>query len=271
MNTFRKLILTLVFAAFFAQSAFSLEVYREKATASFYGADFHGKRTSNNEKYDMYAYTCANKELPFDTILKVTNLANGKSVQVRVNDRGPFVVGRTVDLSTQAAIDLEMTKEGLATVKLEIVSRGPDTKLSRDTAASAQRIMANIEAKSKTTSTGKTTSSGASASASKTASGGTTTSSGATTSGGTTASADADVPSGKLWDIQVASFSSKTNATEFAKKLSKEGFKNIVFQTTKTGTIRVVVTKVPSADLNATRQKLRSQGHPDFIVRERKN
>lgn len=259
MNTFRKLILTLVFAAFFAQSAFSLEVYREKATASFYGADFHGKRTSNNEKYDMYAYTCANKELPFDTILKVTNLANGKSVQVRVNDRGPFVVGRTVDLSTQAAIDLEMTKEGLATVKLEIVSRGPDTKLSRDTAASAQRIMANIEAKSKTTSTGKTASSGASASASKTASSGTTT------------SADADVPSGKLWDIQVASFSSKTNATEFAKKLSKEGFKNIVFQTTKTGTIRVVVTKVPSADLNATRQKLRSQGHPDFIVRERKN
>jgi len=258
MNTFRKLILTLVFAAFFAQSAFSLEVYREKATASFYGADFHGKRTSNNEKYDMYAYTCANKELPFDTILKVTNLANGKSVQVRVNDRGPFVVGRTVDLSTQAAIDLEMTKEGLATVKLEIVSRGPDTKLSRDTAASAQRIMANIEAKSTTTST------------SKTASSGTTTSAGKTASSGTTTSADADVPSGKLWDIQVASFSSKTNATEFAKKLSKEGFKNIVFQTTKTGTIRVVVTKVPSADLNATRQKLRSQGHPDFIVRERK-
>lgn len=253
MNKFRKLLLTAIFAAFFAQSAYSLEVYREKATASFYGADFHGKRTSNNEKFDMYAYTCANKELPFDTILKVTNLANGKSVQVRVNDRGPFVVGRTVDLSTQAAIDLGMTKAGLATVKLEIVKRGPDTKLSRDTAASAKKIMANIEAKSASTATSKTSSSSS-------------TSSGKTAS----SSVDAPVPAGKIWDIQVASFGSKSNATEFAKKLSKEGFKPIVFQTTKAGVIRVVVSKVPSSSLNATRQKLRSLGHTDFIVRERK-
>lgn len=259
MKRIRKLLITAIIAALCAQSAYSLEVYREKATASFYGADFHGKRTSNNEKYNMYAYTCANKELPFDTILKVTNLANGKSVQVRVNDRGPFVSGRTVDLSTQAAIDLEMTKAGLATVKLEIVKRGPDTKLSRDTAASAKKIMANIEAKSTSK---KTTSTRA------TAAGGKTTSSGTTAS---LKSTDAELPAGKIWDIQVASFSSKSNATEFAKKLSKEGFKSIVFQTTKAGVIRVVVSKVPGSSLNATRQKLHSLGHTDFIVRERKN
>ena len=259
MKRIRKLLITAIIAALCAQSAYSLEVYREKATASFYGADFHGKRTSNNEKYNMYAYTCANKELPFDTILKVTNLANGKSVQVRVNDRGPFVSGRTVDLSTQAAIDLEMTKAGLATVKLEIVKRGPDTNLSRDTAASAKKIMANIEAKSTSK---KTTSTRA------TAAGGKTTSSGTTAS---LKSTDAELPAGKIWDIQVASFSSKSNATEFAKKLSKEGFKSIVFQTTKAGVIRVVVSKVPGSSLNATRQKLHSLGHTDFIVRERKN
>ena len=265
MKRIRKLFITAIITALCAQSAYSLEVYREKATASFYGADFHGKRTSNNEKYNMYAYTCANKELPFDTILKVTNLANGKTVQVRVNDRGPFVSGRTVDLSTQAAIDLEMTKAGLATVKLEIVKRGPDTKLSRDTAASAKKIMANIEAKStskKTTSTGATAAGGKNVSGGKTASSGTTASS---------KLADAEVPAGKIWDIQVASFSSKSNATEFAKKLSKEGFKSIVFQTTKAGVIRVVVSKVPGSSLNATRQKLHSLGHTDFIVRERKN
>ena len=265
MKRIQKLLIIAIIAALCAQSAYSLEVYREKATASFYGADFHGKRTSNNEKYNMYAYTCANKELPFDTILKVTNLANGKTVQVRVNDRGPFVSGRAVDLSTQAAIDLEMTKAGLATVKLEIVKRGPDTKLSRDTAASAKKIMANIEAKStskKTTSTGATAAGGKNVSGGKTASSGTTASS---------KLADAEVPAGKIWDIQVASFSSKSNATEFAKKLSKEGFKSIVFQTTKAGVIRVVVSKVPGSSLNATRQKLHSLGHTDFIVRERKN
>ncbi len=265
MKRIRKLFITAIITALCAQSAYSLEVYREKATASFYGADFHGKRTSNNEKYNMYAYTCANKELPFDTILKVTNLANGKTVQVRVNDRGPFVSGRTVDLSTQAAIDLEMTKAGLAAVKLEIVKRGPDTKLSRDTAASAKKIMANIEAKS---SSQKTTSTRATAAGGKNVSGGKTASSGITAS---SKLADAEVPAGKIWDIQVASFSSKSNATEFAKKLSKEGFKSIVFQTTKAGVIRVVVSKVPGSSLNETRQKLRSLGHTDFIMRERKN
>lgn len=234
------------------QALFALDIYKEKATASFYGADFHGKKTSSGENFDMHAYTCANKELPFDTILKVTNLANGKTVEVRVNDRGPFVVDRTVDLSTQAAIDLGMTKAGLATVKLEIVKMGPDTKLSRDTAASAKKIMAKLGAKTEP-STSTTATSTASVSSPK-----------------KSTSADTEVPAGKLWDIQVASFSSKDNATEFARKLSKEGFKQIVFQKSKTGTIRVVVSRVTSKNLNSTKQKLRENGHPDFIVRERK-
>lgn len=228
------------------QGLSALEVYKEKATASFYGKDFHGKKTSNGETFNMYAYTCANKELPFDTILKVTNLANGKTVEVRVNDRGPFVSGRTVDLSTQAAIDLGMTKTGLAQVKLEIVKRGPDTKLSRDTAASARKIMAKIEG----TSTSTKTSSQSTAA---------------------TSSASKPVEPGKIWDIQVASFSKKENATAFGRKLAKQGFKNIVLQTTKSGIVRVVVSRVKSENLNATKKKLADSGYTDVVVKERKN
>jgi len=244
MNKTHRIFTFLIILTVSIQSAAALEVYKEKATASFYGADFHGKKTSNGEKFDMYAYTCANKELPFGTILRVTNLSNGKKVDVRVNDRGPFVVGRTVDLSTQAAIDLEMTKSGLATVKLEIVKMGPDTKLSRDTAASAKKIMAKIE--------GKTT--GPVITETK-------------SDKGFTGTPEA----GTLWDIQVASFGKKDNAVAFAKKLSKQGFKKIVFQTTKSGTIRVVVSRVPAEELNNTKKKLNDAGYSGFVIRQRKS
>lgn len=246
MTVFRKFLAILALSVLVTIQLFSLEVYKSKATASFYGKDFHGKKTSNGEKFNMYDYTCANKELPFNTILKVTNLANGKTVEVRVNDRGPFVQGREVDLSTQAAIDLGMTKSGLAQVKLEIVKMGPDTKLSRDTAASAKKIMQKI--------TGNTGSSGGSAS-----------------SGNAPVQANKPVPPGKLWDIQIASFSKKENAVALAKKLSKQGFKKIVLQTTKNGTVRVVVSQIPSEKVTATQEKLRAAGYKDFILRERKN
>lgn len=243
MTVFRKFFAILALSVLVTIQLFSLEVYKSKATASFYGKDFHGKKTSNGEKFNMYDYTCANKELPFNTILKVTNLANGKTVEVRVNDRGPFVQGREVDLSTQAAIDLGMTKSGLAQVKLEIVKMGPDTKLSRDTAASAKKIMQKI----------------------------TGTTGGSASSGNASVQANKPVPPGKLWDIQIASFSKKENAAALAKKLSKQGFKKIVLQTTKSGTVRVVVSQIPSEKVTATQEKLRAAGYKDFILRERKN
>lgn len=77
--------------------------YREKGIASWYGSDFHGRRTSNGEIYDMYGMTAAHKTLPMDTILMVRNLHNKKKVVVRVNDRGPFIRGRIIDLSFTAA------------------------------------------------------------------------------------------------------------------------------------------------------------------------
>ena len=89
--------------------------------ASWYGPDFNGKLTSNGENYDMYAFTAAHKTLPMHTIVRVTNLDNLKQVTVRVNDRGPFVKGRIIDLSKAAARTISMTAKGTAPVRLEIL------------------------------------------------------------------------------------------------------------------------------------------------------
>jgi rare lipoprotein A len=96
-------------------------------TASWYGPDFHGRRTSNREIFNMYDLTAAHKSLPFGTRLMVTNLRNGKSVQVRVNDRGPFVGDRIIDLSYAAARLLEMVGPGTAPVRIEVLGPAPVT------------------------------------------------------------------------------------------------------------------------------------------------
>jgi len=92
--------------------------YRERGIASWYGEDFHGRPTANGETYDMHALTAAHKTLPIPTWVEVTNLANGKRVIVKVNDRGPFVDGRIIDLSYKAANDLDMIRAGTARVEV---------------------------------------------------------------------------------------------------------------------------------------------------------
>ena len=87
--------------------------------ASWYGPKFHGKLTANGEVYDQMAFTAAHKSLPFGTMLKLTNLENGKSVIVRINDRGPYIKGRDIDLSKGAAIALGSIKPGVIKVKVE--------------------------------------------------------------------------------------------------------------------------------------------------------
>ncbi|MDP8261652.1 MAG: septal ring lytic transglycosylase RlpA family protein [Candidatus Kappaea frigidicola] len=89
--------------------------------ASFYGRPFHGRRTSCGEVYNMNALTAAHRTLPMGTRLKVTNLKNGRSVIVRINDRGPFMWGRNIDLSVAAAKQLKMVKDGITKVRIEII------------------------------------------------------------------------------------------------------------------------------------------------------
>ena len=89
--------------------------------ASWYGPDFHSKKTSNGEVYNMYDMTAAHKTLPMNTVVKVNNLENGKSIIVRINDRGPFVKGRIIDLSNKAAHEIDMVRRGTAKVKITVL------------------------------------------------------------------------------------------------------------------------------------------------------
>jgi rare lipoprotein A len=96
--------------------------YSEEGQASWYGAPFHGRRASNGEVYDMNKLTAAHRTMAFNTIVKVTNLTNGKSTVVRITDRGPFVDNRIIDLSMAAAKAIESIGPGVVPVRLEVVS-----------------------------------------------------------------------------------------------------------------------------------------------------
>lgn len=111
------------------------EGYREEGLASWYGAEEHGGPTSNGETFDMYLSTAAHKTLPLGCYLRVTNKINGKETIVRVNDRGPFVAGRIVDLSFRSARELDIVDSGVAPVLIEVVSPGSAPPRTEKTAA----------------------------------------------------------------------------------------------------------------------------------------
>lgn len=109
--------------------------YRKRGTASWYGKKFHGRKTSSGETYNMYAFTAAHKSLPLPTNVRVTNLRNGKSIVVRVNDRGPFVGDRIIDLSYAAARQLDMITQGTAPVEIVALNEKPGSSAAQQTTA----------------------------------------------------------------------------------------------------------------------------------------
>ena len=119
--------------------------YRQRGVASWYGKKFHGRMTSSQEPYDMYAMTAAHKSLPLPTYVRVRNLKNNRSIVVRVNDRGPFVDNRLIDLSYSAALKLDMVRDGTSLVEVTAISfdQGPpatqrSAAVTRTTSASAE-------------------------------------------------------------------------------------------------------------------------------------
>jgi rare lipoprotein A len=108
------------------------EGYKEQGVASWYGPDFHARPTSSGEPYDMYAMTAAHKTLPIPAYARVTNLSNGRSVIVRINDRGPFVGNRIIDLSYTAAHKLDMWRAGTAFVEVEVITPGASADIARE-------------------------------------------------------------------------------------------------------------------------------------------
>lgn len=95
--------------------------YHEKGIASWYGGKFHGRTTASGERYDMNKLTAAHRKLPFGSRVLVTNLDNGRQVEVRITDRGPFVHGRIIDLSRAAALRIDMIQAGTARVRIEVI------------------------------------------------------------------------------------------------------------------------------------------------------
>lgn len=102
--------------------------YKERGVASWYGRKFHGRLTSNREPYDMYAMTAAHKTLPLPTYVQVRNLRNNRSIVVRINDRGPFVHNRIIDLSYAAALKLDMIDDGTSLVEVTAITFEPPDK-----------------------------------------------------------------------------------------------------------------------------------------------
>jgi rare lipoprotein A len=116
--------------AFFLISGFSAAAFQEIGMASYYSDDFQGKKTASGELYDKNKLTAAHKSHPFGTQIRVTRLDNNRSVVVRVNDRGPYISGRIVDLSRKAAETLGLIREGSAKVKVEVV-QGPSESTAK--------------------------------------------------------------------------------------------------------------------------------------------
>ena len=113
--------------------------YQERGVASWYGKKFHGRKTSNQEDYDMYAMTAAHKSLPLPTYVRVRNLSNNKSVVVRVNDRGPFIDNRLIDLSYSAALKLDMVQSGTSLVEVTAISYDQPARKNQPAAQVAVR------------------------------------------------------------------------------------------------------------------------------------
>jgi rare lipoprotein A len=118
------LLFFIFFISFCAQKVYFPPERVQTGLASWYGPGFHGKRTASGEIFNMYELTAAHRTFPIGSYVMVTNLRNGKSVQVRINDRGPFVKGRIIDLSYAAAKLIDLIGPGIAPVKVELLSIG---------------------------------------------------------------------------------------------------------------------------------------------------
>ncbi len=184
--------------------------YSERGVASWYGRDFHGKPTSSGETYDMRGMTAAHKTLPIPTWVEVTNLENGESVVVRVNDRGPFVDDRIIDLSQRAAEELDMIGAGTARVQVRALDAGmPDgTRL----AATPAPVTATAPAPAPASSRGISIISTAEA--------------------GTLGPNDR--PLRPLY-VQVGAFSDSANAVQLVARLRSEGFRESFVMTSGQG------------------------------------
>lgn len=124
-SRFGSTVTAVLFLSFFAIGCGTLSGGKtQKGLASWYGDAYQGRDTASGEPFDMNAMTAAHKKLPFQTLVRVKNLRNGRDVVVRINDRGPFIRGRIIDLSKAAAREIDMIEDGVVPVKLKVLKKG---------------------------------------------------------------------------------------------------------------------------------------------------
>jgi len=217
--------------------------------ASYYGEPFHGRPTASGEIFDMNAYTAAHKTLPFGTMVEVTNLENGKKVIVRVNDRGPFVGNREIDLSRAAAEVLGMIGQGIARVLIrkvgqQEISKTPSTSVSDtkdDVMSKPVETSQNVEEERivpKDTPNKPLV----------------------------YTPTNAEETSGVLWRVQVGSFTREENALQMVIKLRDIGFEP-AYEKTETH-VRVVLYGIRPTDLENVKRALDKNGYRGYVIRQ---
>lgn len=229
----------LIAAALLILTAAGAAAASQTGYASWYGGKFHGRRTANGEVFDTNKLTAAHKSLPFGTVVEVKNLRNGATVQVRINDRGPFVEGRIIDLSRAAAERLDMLGSGVTPVSLTVV-RKPDGSPAPQS-DSAKLPSAEQLPLPKLKSAGPE-------------------------DGAPGGEVKAVHPSS--YTLQIASFSVRENAVELRRRLSRHGF-SPSFEESGSGHIRVVLTGVEPQQLERTTGALADLGYTSVLVREK--
>jgi rare lipoprotein A len=213
----------------------SSDGFRENGIASWYGRDFHGRTTSSGEVYDMYSMTAAHKSLPLPTWVEVTNMANGKRVIVKVNDRGPFVAGRVIDLSLRAADELGMIEAG--TARVQVRALGAPATAPPPSFAAAQPPAAERQ--------------------------------GGGFSFISEARADTVGPESRPFRpmyVQVGAFADRNNANRLAERLRKDGFTGSFVLTTgdgREGIHRVRIGPIQASEFDRIQASLRAVGVND--------
>ena len=254
MNKRLCIIVALVVCSFnflvLADNIISTDVF-----ASYYGEPFHGRPTSSGEPFDMNAYTAAHRTLPFGTMVEVTNLGNGKKVIVRINDRGPFVGNREIDLSRAAAEALGMIGQGIARVSIKRVGQQEVAlETGTDTSWKAVEPQVNPESSYKETPTSNVSNNDAIKEAYQ------------AQRKMVYMPTTPEQTKGVLWRIQVGSFAREENALQLVIKLREIGFEP-AYEKTETH-VRVVLYGIRPTDLESVKAVLDNNNYRGYVIRQ---
>lgn len=236
-----------------AQQRSETTTFSQRGLASWYGAEFEGKPTASGEIFRSNLFTAAHRSLPFGTQLKVTNLSNGKSVVVRVNDRGPFVENRIIDLSRAAASTLDMIHQGTTEVLIEVIAAGETTQ-SIGAAPPQEKSPTNRSLETGNPGTA----------ISEKGSGGMVQT--IPSSSGLSSSSNRNAGITSTYRIQIASFRVMKNALSLYNDLKNKGF--AVAYEEYQGLYRIVIPRIPQYQLEDTKKRLADYGFTNILVRE---